>query len=475
MKGKPNYLIIMSDQHAPSAMAGAGHPTVKTPNLDRLMASGVAFSRAYASYPMCTPSRASFMTGHLTPQLGVWELGTPLRSDLPTWAHVLRREGYTTSISGRMHFVGCDKRHGFERRVYPDVSEMPTPFTYGDWDRPQGDDHVMVEAVGAAGPVDTPTRAEQFDRAVTDAALAEIDALAASADGKPWALMVGFFLPHFPYRTSRGFYDLYDGIEIPLPRKPPEGQTCESLVPDLWLGARKWLGLTADGISEDQVRMARRCYYGMVSCMDEQIGRLLAHLEDIGVGDDTWIVYLSDHGDNLGEHGFWSKLNFFEESVGIPLIVVPPAYERAGARCAAPVSILDWMPTVLELTGHETYFEELPGRSLVPLIRDPALQWLKRTIVADYACDGTRVPMRMVRRGRWKAAFAPGLPATLHDMERDPHEWRDLGDDASSQETLKELEAAARADGWDPAALTDAILTHKRRLTYINTSETAAE
>ncbi|GAG46629.1 unnamed protein product, partial [marine sediment metagenome] len=140
-----------------------------------------------------------------------------------------------------------------------------------------------------------------------------------------------------------------------------------------------------------------------------------------------------------------------------------------------PVSILDWMPTVLELTGHETYFEELPGRSLVPLIRDPALQWPERTIIADYACDGTRVPMRMVRRGRWKAAFAPGLPATLYDMERDPHEWRDLGDDASSQETLKELEAAARADGWDPAALTDAILAHKRRLTYINASETAAE
>ena len=480
----------MSDQHAPSVIGGAGHtgaghagadrpevghPFVKTPNLDRLMSAGVTFSQAYASYPMCTPSRASFMTGHLTPQHGVWELGTPLGSDLPTWAHVLRRQGYTTSISGRMHFIGCDKRHGFERRVHPDVSAMPTPFTYGDWDRPQGDDQVMVKAVAAAGPVDMPTRAEQFDHAVVDAALAEMDELTAAASGKPWALMVGLFLPHFPYKTSQRFYELYDGIEIPLPRTPPDGRTHESLVPDQLRGVRKWLGMSGDGLSEAQIRVARRCYYGMVSCLDEQIGRLLTHLEEIGAADDTWVVYLSDHGDNLGEHGFWSKLNFFEESVGIPLIVVPPACEQAGSLCAAPVSIVDWMPTLLELTGNETYFEKLPGRSLVPLMEDPALTWPDRTIIADYACDGTRVPMRMVRRGRWKAGFAPGLAPTLYDLVNDPHEWHDLGVDASRQTVLAELREEALADGWDGIALKEQILTHKRRLTYINNAESAGD
>ena len=117
MTEKPNFLIIMSDQHAPDSIGGMGHPAVKTPSLDQLMSAGISFRNAYCAYPMCTPSRASFMTGQLTPEHGVWELGSPLRSDIPTWAHVLRNAGYATSISGRMHFVGHDQMHGFERRL----------------------------------------------------------------------------------------------------------------------------------------------------------------------------------------------------------------------------------------------------------------------------------------------------------------------------------------------------------------------
>jgi choline-sulfatase len=169
----------------------------------------------------------------------------------------------------------------------------------------------------------------------------------------------------------------------------------------------------------------------------------------------------------------WSKLNFYEDSVGIPLIVAPPSCGRAGERCTALVSIVDWFPTVLDLTGRRDYFEELPGRSLLPLIRDPSLTWPDRKIIADYACDGTRVAMRMVRRGRWKAGYAPGFVPTLYDMEEDPHEWRDLGARASHRKIVDELRAAAEADGWNGAALTEQIRAHKRRLTYINTAETA--
>ena len=128
MSERPNFLIIMSDQHAPETMGGVGHPAVQTPSLDRLMSAGVTFRNSYCPYPMCTPSRAGFMTGRLTPEHGVWELGTPLRSDMPTWAHVLRRAGYATSISGRMHFVGTDRMHGFERRVHPDMNEKLIPY-----------------------------------------------------------------------------------------------------------------------------------------------------------------------------------------------------------------------------------------------------------------------------------------------------------------------------------------------------------
>ena len=471
MPEKPNFLIIMSDQHAPETIGGMGHPAVKTPSLDRLMSAGISFRNTYCSYPMCTPSRASFMTGQLTPEHGVWELGTPLRSDMPTWAHVLRRAGYATSISGRMHFIGHDKMHGFERRVHPDVGEMLTPFTYGDWDKPQDDDHVMLDAIKKAGPTEEPTRGEEFDGAVVHAAMDELDYLASDQHRRPWALMVGLYLPHFPYAISRKYYDMYEGVDIPLPRVPPDGQNYEEMVPAQLEDNRKWLGLTTDGASEDEVRRARRCYYGMITCMDELVGRLVSHLHEVGEADNTWVIYLSDHGDNMGEHGFWSKLNFYEDSVRIPFIVVPPACANAGAQCEAPVSNIDWMSTVLDLSGQETGFEELPGRSLVPLMEDPAQQWPERALISDYACDGTRVPMRMVRRGRWKASFAPGFPPLLFDLEKDPDEWKDLSGEDSARDILEDLYAMAGSDGWDAEFLREEILRHKRRLNYINEAE----
>ncbi len=471
LSDNPNFLVVISDQHAPDTIGGRGHPAVKTPCLDRLISGGITFRNAYCSYPMCTPSRAGFMTGQLTPEHGVWELGTPLRSDIPTWAHVLRRAGYCTSISGRMHYVGYDRMHGFERRVHPDVRETITPYVYGDWDNPQQDDHVMVGAIRRAGPTEGPTPTEQFDRQVVDAAIEELDHLTARPDPQPWALVVGLMLPHFPYSISRKYYDLYDRTDIPDPRIPPNGKAYEDLIPKQLRDLRKWLGLTTDGADEIQVRNARQCYYGMITCMDELIGELVSHLEQLGADKNTWIIYLSDHGDMMGEHGLWSKMTFYEDSVRIPLVIVPPAHGNAGACCEAPVSLIDWMTTVLELTDQQSCFEQLPGRSLVQLIEDPTRQWANRAVISDYACDGTRVPMRMVRRGRWKAWFAPPFPPVLFDLQNDPHEWNDLGREPSSKNTLEELRTIARSDGWDPEVLRNDILLHKRRLKYISEAE----
>ncbi len=238
---------------------------------------------------------------------------------------------------------------------------------------------------------------------------------------------------------------------------------------------RKWLGLTSDGATEAQVRVARRCYYGMITHMDELVGKLVSHLTTLGVADNTWVIYLSDHGDNHGEHGFWSKLNFYEDSVRIPMIIAPPRCAHAGTRCGAPVSLIDWMSTVLELTGEHERFEPMPGRSLVSLLADPTQKWPDRVIISDYACDGTRVPMRMVRRGRWKACFAQGFPPLFFDLENDPHEWNDLGTDPDHADIMHELGELARSDGWDAAILRDEILRHKRRLKYISAAEKFAE
>ena len=194
-------------------------------------------------------------------------------------------------------------------------------------------------------------------------------------------------------------------------------------------------------------------------------------IHQLGAADNTWVIYLSDHGDNMGEHGFWSKLNFYEDSVRVPLIVAPPPHVNSGAQCKTPVSLIDWMSTVLDLTEQEQVFEEMPGRSLLPLIEDPAQQWTERTVLSDYACDGTRVPMRMIRRGRWKAWFALDLPPLLFDLEDDPHEWNDLSREDSAQPILEDLYGLACSSGWDAGSLREEILLHKRRLKYIDQAE----
>lgn len=202
-----NFLIVMSDQHASGVLGGLGHPVVRTPVLDRLMAEGVTFRQAHCPYPMCTPARAGFMTGLLAPQHGVWELGTPLPSDLPTWVHVLRRAGYQTVLSGHMHFIGRDQWHGFERLAHPGFVAPVTPFAYADWNRPLEFDVPLNEArLRTAGPRDEPTRNEKFDTAVVNAALEELPRLVERND-RPWLLVVGLIQPHTPYEVSRRFYE----------------------------------------------------------------------------------------------------------------------------------------------------------------------------------------------------------------------------------------------------------------------------
>jgi choline-sulfatase len=469
MSEQPNFLMIMSDQHGPDWIGGMGCPAIQTPALDGLMKQGVSFRQAYCAYPMCTPSRASYMTGRLATGHGVWELGDPLNSALPTWAHVLRHAGYVTSISGRMHFVGADQRHGFERRAHPEYSD-PIPGAYGNWDRPPNNARVMLEALRKAGAAEEPTAQERYDEAVTRSALGELDYLVGQQK-RPWALQVGYLQPHFPYRVSRAWYERYEGVDFPMPRPAPGGGTYEQFIPRQYMGGRHWLGLTTDGATPRQVRAARQAYFAMISCLDHQIGQLLDKLKALGVAQNTWVIYASDHGDNLGEHGMWSKMNFFEESVRVPLIVAPPECGRAGAVCEVPVSLIDWMATALEMTGQADGFEPLAGRSLLPLLADPGPRGADRAVIADYACEGTRVPMRMVRQGRWKASFAAGFEPVLYDLEADPHEWHDLGGDPGSREVLEALYAVARSDGWNPETLREAILGHKRRLDYLGAAE----
>lgn len=465
---KPNLLVIMSDQHQPDVMSGLGYPAVLTPNLDALMKRGVTFTHAYCNSPICTPARASFLTGKLCPEHGVWDLNAPVRSDHVTWAHVLRRAGYRTTYCGRHHFLGPDLLHGFESMVPRHISYSHAGRA-ANWETPPQGSYVMRPAVLEAGPTDTPTRTQMADGLWTDEALKQLDSFAGEASDAPWAMMVGFMLPHFPYKVSRDYFEMLNGADIPEPRTPPDGGDFEDFVPEMLGGQRRWWmthpGI--EGVSDDHVRVARQAYYGMIACMDAYVGRLVSRLESLGMAENTWILYLSDHGDNMGEHGLWSKCNFYEDSVRVPFILVPPGCQHAGQRCSRPISQVDWLPTLLELTGQEGWGEPLAGRSLLPLVQDPAGEWPDRPVIADYGCFGYTEPTRLVRWRQWTAWFGLESPPVLFDLEHDPHQWHDLAPGGEHRDIVEKMEAMARADGWDPAVMKREIILAQRRMGYI--------
>ncbi len=475
MTKKPNILAIMSDQHAPGVLGCLGHPCVKTPHIDALAARGVTFTQAYCPYPMCTPARASYLTGLLTPQHNVWELGSMLNAAIPTWAHALRSAGYQTTIAGKMHFIGDEQLHGFERRISGEYHPYQRPFAYDPWLKPITDDYVMISSVQRAGPTDEPTRGELFDQSVYDSAMDELAYSSAQrkATGKPWAMSVGYFLPHAPYNVSKPWWDLYEGVDIPLPETPPTGALFESHIPEQMQGSRKWLGLSTDGATPQQVKNARRAYYAMVTKIDHMVGQLVKRLQELGELENTIILYTSDHGDNHGTHGMWSKLNFFQESVGLPFVLAGPLSDpgfQTQGTCHAPISLIDWLPTLLDLTG-QSWPTPLPGKSILPLLKDPTQTWHDRPVISDYACGGTRVPIRMVRLGNFKACFAPPHPPVLYNLQTDPNEWHDLGQDPAHQSVIQKLEAVARQDGWNPQTLLAHIQQEKRVLDYLRSIE----
>ena len=297
---KPNFLIIMSDEHAPMYSSVYGHPIVQTPNMERLANAGATFDAAYCNSPLCTPSRMSFMTGRFVNKIGTWDNVTPLRSDAVTWAHRLRAVGYDVALSGKQHFGGPDQLHGFQQQLARDL--------HAEWNHPihLWDDGIVPAAqpwqeVYQAGP----GRTVELD--VDD--LAGERALEYLRDparhDKPWALNASFIAPHFPYVVPQKFWDMYPPDEMDLPLIPV-GHLDN--LPPMARRLRRMFGFPQ--YPDDVVRRARAGYYALISYFDEKIGELLDTLESTGQKENTVIIHLSDHGDMNGEHGLWRKSNF---------------------------------------------------------------------------------------------------------------------------------------------------------------------
>ena len=444
MPAQPNILLIMSDQHSPFFLGCRGQRPVRTPNLDDLAAGGVRFDRAYCANPLCAPSRMTFLTSRSSSDIQVWTNEGRLRSDIATFVHHLNLAGYDTTLCGRMHFAGPDQRHGYQHRILGDVhaklEHIPTDTT-----------GQHADGVKTAGPGRTAYTA--FDDEVTRVACEHLESLDRSPPDQPFFLTVGYVLPHCPYICPKRLFDEYmDTIDVP---QLPDGYL-DRLHPAmaLWRRARE-----VDTLTDEQVRIARAAYFGLVTYTDELVGQVLRALAGTHVADNTIVIYTSDHGEMAGEHRMWWKTNFYDGSVGVPLIASWPVRFAPNRTVEAVVSLLDIGPTLVDLAGGEP-MQHVRGRSLRPWLEPgaPPADWPDIAFAEKaWAADLKHQPGRMIRRGPWKLNHYHGYDRPqLFNLDTDPDEMYDLGADADYAEIRSELQQQVLAD-WSGDAVVNAV------------------
>jgi choline-sulfatase len=443
MPRPPNILILMVDQLSGTLFEDGPAGYLHVPNLRRLAERSVRFANCYTPSPLCVPARASFMTGLAPSATGVYDNAAEFAASLPTFAHYLRRAGYQTVLSGKMHFVGPDQLHGFERRLTTDI--YPADFGWTPDYRKPGERidwwYHNLGSVTGAGIAET-TNQMEFDDEVAFHGEAEIRRLARGLDPRPWCLTVSFTHPHDPYVARRRFWDLYDD--------------CPALEPDVGAMAfddhdphSQRLLLANDHenftIDPDHVRRARRGYFANISYLDEKIGRLWDALEACGMLDDTIIALCGDHGDMLGERGLWFKMSFFEGSARVPLMIAAPGLSPA--HITAPVSLMDVGATLLDLCGvisADTAMRN-DGQSLIPAVGGGARA---TPVYMEYAAEGSYAPLVSIREERWKFNWCELDPPQLFDLVDDPRELVNLASDPTHAGVVENFSAMVRAR-WD--------------------------
>jgi choline-sulfatase len=438
----------MCDQLAASWLPAYGHGIVSAPAIDGLARDGVVFDSAYCPFPLCAPSRAALLAGRHASGIGVYDNAAELPASVPTLVHRLRAAGYDTCLSGKMHFVGPDQLHGFERRLTTDVYPADLDWT-PDWRVPAGERmpwYHSMESVLEPG-VCAAAMQTDYDDEVAHRAVRKLRDLARDRT-RPFFLCVSFTNPHDPWELPPQYWDRYDADAIDM---PAVGAIPLAEADPHSARLRAMSGIDGAQLSGEQIRRARHGYYAAISYADERIGEVLAALDATGLRDDTIVVFTSDHGEMLGERGLWYKMAFFEQSVRVPLIVSAPRRFPTG-RVSVPVSGLDLLPTLLELCGLPPA-DGVDGRSLAPALSGGSLP--PADVFVEYLAEGVSAPAVMVRRGRWKYVWSGSDPELLFDMEADPRELSDVAADHPSLCAVLRAEVERR---WDMPALTETIL-----------------
>jgi choline-sulfatase len=396
-----NVLFIFSDEHSRRVLGSYGHTMIRTPNLDALAARGVRFTDAYCNSPICVPSRASLATGQYVHKIRFWDNGIPYDGSVPSWHHRLKQAGHEVVSIGKLHFRSLDDDNGFTEEVMPlhVVEGIGDP---AGWLRePLVERRAALRLARDAGPGDSDYQG--YDGRITDAAAEWLKARATQAGGKPWVLFVSLVCPHFPLIARPEWYDLYPEDKVPRPALYDPSEW-----PDHpYVRAIRECQVYQKGFAEHSgsLQRALAAYFGLVTYVDHNVGRLVRALEEAGLAETTRVLYSSDHGDNLGTRGLWGKSTMYEESAGIPMIMAGPGLPQ-GQVSRDPVSLVDVFPTILSWAGvaPNPADKGLPGLPLDEVARLSP----QRTILCEYHAAGAATGAFLIRKGPFKYSITPG-------------------------------------------------------------------
>lgn len=438
---KPNILLIMTDQQRWDTLGCYGNRVIETANLDGLASEGTVFANAYTPSPSCVPARACLMsgmdpwnTGILGMGRGQGGMGTGFPQTLPG---ELAKAGYHTQGVGKMHFYPQRSLNGFHHTVLDESGRVEDPgFTsdYKQWfDRNKTGQYGIVDhGIGWNSWMARPYHAPEYLHPTNWTVNESIAFLQRRDPEKPFFLMTSFARPHSPYDAPEFYFNLYQNKAMPEPVIGDWASRHD--VPADAASTEAWRGLR----SKEEILRARAGYYGSIHHIDHQIGRLLTHLKQQGLMNNTMILFLSDHGDMLGDHHLWRKTYGYEGSAHVPLLVkLPSSFGKQQPHVQHPVTLQDILPTILSVAGIPIP-EQVDGMDMTGLMQGKQQEWRHYVHGEHCTCYSEEQETQYLTDGLMKYIWLPRLDEEqLFDLRLDPMECRNVADDPAYKEELK--------------------------------------
>ena len=434
----------MSDEHRKDAMSCAGHKLVNTPNLDQLAKSGTLFTNAYTPSPMCVPARAALACGNYVHKTRHWDSATPYDGQIMSWMRSLRDRGIETTSIGKLHFKSSEDDNGFTQEILPMHVVNKVGWAIGLLRKQSISYDNASELAADVGFGES--NYTDYDLAITNTAEQWLESKTQTK--KPWAAFVSLVSPHYPLCPPEDYYSMYDPKEVNLPiayeadQRPTHGE----------LSNLAQFFNYDQYFDEPKLRKAIAAYYGLVSFMDDCIGRIVAALKYSGHAENTMILYVSDHGEMLGDHGLWTKQVMYEASAGVPMILSGPGIPQS-KQVNTATNLTDIYQTALDVFDLEPMNKQenqLPGDSLIKLSKqayDP-----QRTVLSEYHDGGSTTGAFMIRWDKWKYNYYVDYPPQLFNLDNDPNELNDLAPNSRYQHIINQANSRLR-NICDPEAV----------------------